>query len=319
MTQLLAARDWLKQFYGKYSIYIDPVIRFLVGFLAFWMINNNIGFMARLKSPVIPVIMGLVASFMPYGVTAFLAGCFAAVHISEVSLEVSLILFVVMLIVMLLYYSLKPGDGYLLLLTPMAFFLDVPYVVPLLVGLSGSLVSVVPMSCGICIYYILQFVKENALELAGGSIAEITARFPAIIETIFTNRLMWVMIAAFAACLLTVFIIKNISVDYSWLIATGAGIAVELAVLIGGTSLFEISLSTGSMILGILISLVIALIYQVFVFTVDYSRTEYLEYEDDEYVYYVKAVPKIVAGEEPEEPPVEDGERRVKGRSGYEE
>jgi hypothetical protein len=28
------------------------------------------------------------------------------------------------------------------------------------------------------------------------------------------------------------------------------------------------------------------------VFSVDYTRTEYLQFEDDEYYYYVKAVPK---------------------------
>ena len=34
-------------------------------------------------------------------------------------------------------------------------------------------------------------------------------------------------------------------------------------------------------------------IYQFFVFAVDYSRTEYTQFEDDDYYYYVKAVPKI--------------------------
>ncbi|MBQ5869094.1 MAG: ABC transporter permease, partial [Lachnospiraceae bacterium] len=41
------------------------------------------------------------------------------------------------------------------------------------------------------------------------------------------------------------------------------------------------------------IAVLAALIYQFFVFAVDYTRTEYLQYEDDEYHYYVKAVPKI--------------------------
>ena len=50
--------------------------------------------------------------------------------------------------------------------------------------------------------------------------------------------------------------------------------------------------SAGSMIFGIVVSVVIALIYQFFVFAVDYTRTEYLQYEDDDYYYYVKAVPK---------------------------
>ena len=53
------------------------------------------------------------------------------------------------------------------------------------------------------------------------------------------------------------------------------------------------SVSAGSMIFGIVVSVVIALIYQFFVFAVDYTRTEYLQYEDDDYYYYVKAVPKL--------------------------
>lgn len=28
-------------------------------------------------------------------------------------------------------------------------------------------------------------------------------------------------------------------------------------------------------------------------FAVDYSRTEYIQFQDDDYYYYVKAVPKI--------------------------
>ena len=32
---------------------------------------------------------------------------------------------------------------------------------------------------------------------------------------------------------------------------------------------------------------------QFFVFSVDYSRTEHTQFEDDEYYYYVKAVPKM--------------------------
>ena len=43
--------------------------------------------------------------------------------------------------------------------------------------------------------------------------------------------------------------------------------------------------------------MVIAVILQFFVFSVDYTRVEHTQFEDDEYYYYVKAVPKaIVAG-----------------------
>jgi len=45
--------------------------------------------------------------------------------------------------------------------------------------------------------------------------------------------------------------------------------------------------------MGTLLSVVLAFIFQFFVFAVDYSRTEFLQFQDDEYYYYVKAVPKL--------------------------
>ena len=290
MIGLLVFKEKLKQFYGKYNIYIVPVVRFLVGFLTFWLINANVGFMTKLKNPLIPVVMGLIASFIPYGVTAFLAGIFILIHVSQVSLEIALIIFVFMLAVTVLYYGFRPGDGYLLLLTPLLFF---PYVVPLVVGLSGSLVSIVPVCCGVCIYYILMYLKQNAGTLTGSSMTEMADRFIQIVKNVFGNELMWVMVAAFAAAILVVLIIKNLSVDYSWSIAIVAGVITQLAVIFVGDFNFNLPVSAGSMIFGIVVSVVIALIYQFFVFAVDYTRTEYLQYEDDDYYYYVKAVPKL--------------------------
>ena len=274
-------------------MYITPLVKFLVGAMAFYLINTNVGFMTKLKNPLIPLVMGLVASFVPYGVTAFLAGCFILAHVSQVSLEIALIILVFMLVVMMLYYGFRPGDGYLLLLTPMMFFLKIPYVVPLLVGLSGSLVSVVPVSCGVCIYYILMYLKQNAGLLAGSSMSEMADRFIQIVKNVFGNELMWVMVVAFAAAILVVFIIKNMSVDYAWSIAIIAGVITQLVVIFIGDFNFNLPVSVGPMVLGILVSVILALIYQFFVFAVDYTRTEYLQYEDDEYYYYVKAVPKI--------------------------
>ena len=43
----------------------------------------------------------------------------------------------------------------------------------------------------------------------------------------------------------------------------------------------------------IAVSGLLAGVYRFFVFHVDYSRTEYTQFEDDEYFYYVKAVPKV--------------------------
>lgn len=293
MMGLLVFKENLKRFYAKYSIYMIPLLKFVLGTAVFYMINSNIGFMDKLKNPLVPIVMGLVASFVPCGATAFFAGCFIVVHVSRVSLEVALIICMLMMALMMLYYGFRPGDGYLLLLTPLMFFLKIPYVVPLIVGLSGGLVSIIPVSCGVCVYYIIMYLKQNAGVLAGSSVSEIAERFIQIAKSVFGNELMWVMVAAFAAAILIVYIIKNLPVDYAWSIAIIAGVITELIVIFIGDFNYNLPVGLMSIIVGILASVVIALIYQFFVFAVDYSRTEFLQYEDDEYYYYVKAVPKI--------------------------
>ena len=42
-----------------------------------------------------------------------------------------------------------------------------------------------------------------------------------------------------------------------------------------------------------IIAVAIAIVIKVFLFSVSYARSEYLQFEDDEYYYYVKAVPKV--------------------------
>ncbi|MFQ9522030.1 MAG: hypothetical protein ACLRZR_11730, partial [Turicibacter sp.] len=46
-------------------------------------------------------------------------------------------------------------------------------------------------------------------------------------------------------------------------------------------------------IISTLLSMIVGVVLYFFVFAVDYSRVEYTQFEDDEYYYYVKAVPKI--------------------------
>ena len=71
------------------------------------------------------------------------------------------------------------------------------------------------------------------------------------------------------------------------------GITNMLIVMFGDLFL-DLNVSIMGVIVGTLISLVLTFALQFFIFSVDYTRTEYVQFEDDEYYYYVKAVPKMV-------------------------
>ena len=174
MMALLEFREMLRSFYGKYDAVLTAVVKFAVSVTAFWMLNDSIGYMEKLKNPVVWLSMSLVCSFLPYSIISFLAGIVLVAHISSVSLELALILSLIFLMVAILYYGFQPGDGYLLLLTPLLFQFKIPYVIPLLVGLSGGLAGIVPVSCGVFVYYIIQYVKQNAGVLTNDAALDIT-------------------------------------------------------------------------------------------------------------------------------------------------
>lgn len=294
MIELLVLKEKLKAIYGKYSMFVDPAIKFLLGFMTFYMLNSNIGFMTKLKNPLIPLALALVSAFVPYGAIAFMAAAFLLLHLSSVSFEMMLLMMVVFIIVGILYYGFHPGDSYLLLLTPILFYLKIPYVVPLLAGLSGGLVSAVPVGCGVMIYYVMQYVKQNAGVLTNDASVDITQKYTQVIKSVFGNQLMLVMVAAFVVGILVVYIIRSMSMDYAWAIAIIAGTVAQLAVIFMGDFIFNVSVSMLELLIGAVLSVAIAGVYTFFAFAVDYSRTEYLQFEDDDYHYYVKAVPKIV-------------------------
>lgn len=293
MTSLLLWKEHLKSFYNRYSYGIQPVVRFLFALCTFLSLNANIGYMSKLKNPLVVIMVCLVSALLPYGAIVFLAGCLLVAHVYAVSLEMALITLVLILTIAILYYGFKPGDSFLIVLTPLAFLFKIPYVVPLLVGLGGSLASVIPVGCGVFLYYLMMYVKQNAGVLTSDASVDIVQKYSQILKSVLFNQTMMVMIATCAVGIIIVYLIRRLSMDYAWVVAIAAGSVAELLVIFVGDFVFGVSVAVGQLILGILLSALVAAVYNFFIFTVDYTRTEHVQFEDDDYYYYVKAVPKM--------------------------
>ena len=264
MRGLLAGKEALKAFYARYSAFVNAFLRFITAFAAVFLINQNIGLMPKLSGGLVPLFAGIICAFLPFGAIAFLIGIFLLAQLFAASMEVALITLVFLLIVVLLYYGFQPGDSAYLIVTPLLFFLKVPFAVPMILGLTGSLVSVIPMSCGIFLYYVILYVKQNGSFLAGSEQTEITQMLAQVIKNLLVNPAMLVM-----KVLLHIY--KQTFGDFR----------------------FGVPVSVPELVVGMIGAVIASLIYQLFVFSVDYSRTEYTQFEDDDYYYYVKAVPKI--------------------------
>jgi len=66
-----------------------------------------------------------------------------------------------------------------------------------------------------------------------------------------------------------------------------------IMVLLVGIFALDIHLSVGMLIVGILMSALLAFGVEFFLLPLSYLQTELVQFEDDDYYYYVKAVPKM--------------------------
>lgn len=298
MNALFVFKQNIARFYTRFESFIVPVLKFFAMLFALIFINNSVGFMTKLKNPAIVLILSLVCSFLPANVIVLLAGLVIVAHMYALSLECAVVVLFVFIIMYALYFRFTPRDAITVILTPVFFAMKIPYVMPFAMGFVGNPLSSISIGCGTVTYYIISYVKEHSDELMSDKSSGLDAEsalsgFKAVIDGLLKNEDMLVMVATFAVIVVVVYVIRRLRMNYSWQIALGVGFIVGIIALIITNSVFDGDVSVGGAIISMLFSSIICLILQFFVFSVDYSRTEYVQFEDDDYYYYVKAIPKI--------------------------
>ena len=293
MTALLELRENLKKIYSRNEAFILPVIKFLLSFIVLSIINGKMGYMTKLDNMAIVLIVSLLCSFLPTGFMAFFAMMFAVLHMYALSIETAAVGLVVFLLLYLLFLRFTAKEALVVVLTPVLCMLKLPYVMPVAMGLIGTPASCVSVGCGVVVYYLLQTVITNAPTINSMGAEEATAKLRLLIDGMLGNKAMLVTIAAFAITVVVVYLIRRMSVDHSWTIAMVAGVMIEVMILLVGDLMYDTNLSIVSALLGAVVTLIACKIIEFFRFCLDYSRTEKVQFEDDEYYYYVKAVPKM--------------------------
>lgn len=294
MTVLLEFREGIRSFYGKYEVYLLPVIKFLLASSVFLLINHKIGYMERLDHLPFLLILSLACSILPVAVMVLAAGALVSLHCYALSMPAGVIMLVLFVVMYLLYFRFAPGCAYNVLLTPIACVLGIPYVMPAANGLLQQPVAVIPTICGVVTYYFLEGITANETSLGtNGEEEELIGRFQEIIRQFVGNREMYLMIAVFIIVTLVVYLLRRLSADYAWTIAIVVGMLMQYLGFFAGYLQIGQSSRTMQLTVGCIVSAVFLLVIQFFFFNLDYTRTERVQFEDDEYYYYVKAVPKM--------------------------
>lgn len=295
LTPVFELRDKLIRLYAKRSKWIQALIRFVSAFLMLQTINSQIGYIPEIMS--LPVALGisLVCCILPWSVISILMCVLVVLEFLKVSVIVTGFCLFILLCMLMVDLMFAQGYNFIIFFVPLAFFLKLPFLVPLILGLAAPLTAVIPMLFGLLMHFMISYVSSTAGILADtAQSVGMYGKFVQMIEGVFKNQNMLVFAIAFSFTAAAVYLLRRLSVNYAWIIAVAVGSVLDLVLVLFGIATYTGgTMSVSAVIIGSVISGLIALAVQFMIFSVDYKQTEYVQFEDDDYYYYVKAIPKV--------------------------
>lgn len=293
MTTLLTIRDTIKDFVSKYDRFVMPVIKFIGTLLVLISYGSIMGYSSRMNSFAIMFIISLVCAFLPVQLIVLLAGIVGFIHMYAVSLDIGLLYVGIFVLMYLLYLRFAPKYGWIIIIMPLLYMLKLHYMIPIVIAIFVGPVGIVPMIFGIVFYYLTVHVSELVELLATASEEESIQGFAFVLNGMLQDKAMLLTIIVFILVITVTYIIYRQSFEYSWMIAIGAGAVLGIILFLVGGIVLEAEINILIIFLGTVGGAVLAVIAQFFKGVLDYSRTEIVQFEDDDYYYYVKAVPKV--------------------------
>ena len=294
MAALLNIKDSIRDFLRKYDELVSPVFRFVLAYVLFWSVNVMYGYSELFTRAIVVFLLSVIAALVSDVIVVLLAGAVILVNAFSVSIEIGILFFILFIIMYCMYMRMFPDCSWVLAVVPVLLIFKLQYAIPLVVMMFAGASGIVPMAFGVILYYFAVYTKDVSAMLQTAAKEEDVETYDYIIDSIAHNREILLMIIIFAFVILVSSLIYRMSFDYSWYVAIAVGAISTIIFSLAGNVILDVDASDmGALIVGTIVGALVALFVQVCKGIVDYSRKETVQFEDDDYYYYVKAIPKL--------------------------
>ncbi len=288
-------KDILKKFYSGYSVYIDIIVKACTAFACFYWIASVFEGEGILANTFILLIAALLCSVLPFRFIPIVSAAFIVGHSFSLGIDVFAVCAIILLALTFLFLRFVPDDSPAIIFMPIAMHFGLAALVPICYGLRKRPSAVLAIGSGCIVHYLLAAVTSNKDALLAFEKTEYVARLTLLMESISAGNEMIVSILALAGVVVIVYAFRRLGFAHSYEAACVAGGVVYIFFIILGNSISLTEFDLAREGIGAAAAIVISLILQFFWLSLDYKKVEVLEFEDDQYYYHVKAVPKITA------------------------
>ncbi len=293
MVQLVNLKESLIIFYQKRENIIRPLLKVLLAFAVLCLTQAVFPYNSAVNRPLLFLLVALVQAFLPITFLYYAASFLIMMNLWTVSADVFLG-FVLLFLICLLTFVRNDGKmGVVTVLIPVLFYLKLEYLIPVILAVTGGFATILPVVCGTLIYYLGFYTKDASTLLTYSADSDAGMGLSYIVSLMAADRTLLVILVTFFLVIFVTSLLYRMFYERAWLFAIAVGNAAMAFLLLCGRFIFELDFTIWRVFLEALLSFLICLIIQFFRGIGDISRMERTSFEDDDYIYYVKAVPKI--------------------------
>lgn len=293
ITKLLEFRGMARRFFQRYQLIIEPFFRFVISYLAFHTINNALAYNTKVANPVIELGLAAVGAFLPPVVLILLCAMMAILQVYSASPILAALVIVIFAVLYCFIARFSGKYGYAVVAVPILFVFKLPYLVPLLLGMIATPMAIFPAVSGVVVYFVFKVIQEAAVRQDISSLDATLALYIDVVNNLFKHEEMFVTAAIFALVIFVMWLVRRLRFEFVFEITIILGAIINILGFLLVNLQLDINVGTGDMILGTVISMLLVFVAQFFRVVLDYTSVEHVQFEDDDYYYYVKAVPKI--------------------------
>ncbi len=299
LMAILEFRARVCELYQKLQLIIDPIFKFLLSLLVIRTLNTVIGYDSRLSSVMITIGLSLLCAFLPSAVLTLVCMLLTIAHVFYANMVLAVFVALILIVLYCFFLRFTPKYGYVVIAVPVLFLFRVPYMVPLLMGLTATPVTILPMACGLFFYSLISVIQNATalqVDVSNLNTQDVMLLVNNVVDNLLSNKELLMTILIYAIVLTLVYVVRKMEFDYAFEISILVGVIVSIFGHILLDTKYGLEQSLGSMIVFNFIAGILVLVIYFFIRVLDYTAVEHVQFEDDDYYYYVRAVPKIKVG-----------------------
>lgn len=294
MKALSQIGNQLRAFYGRYSTAIDMAGKFVLALVSFFWVRSTLGFSSVLSNPFVLLILAVLCMLFPLTAVPVLTMVLVIGQAFTLGIDAGAVTLGILLILLILFLRFIPEDALEVSLVPMTMFFGFVPLVPICAGIRRKVSAVFSIVSGVVVYYLMATLSREAENLQKLKLSQYAKRLQLLIGGTFSPTMI-VNLIALIAVFTVAYTLRRMTFNYSMVAAVPVAGLVYLMFVVFGGLVPGTKFSIGASFVGTIGSVIAAYIFLALLRPLDYTKSERLEFEDDDYYYYVKAIPKASA------------------------